>query len=161
MKNLLLRSLIILCFSSSVFATEIVQQFKDPSFTANGWSTQMFSVYQTEQTAKQAIVNQAAADKAAADAAAQNTPLAKFLNLFQSQVYAQLATQLSNNLFQNNCKDSSGNAIAGCTNPTTGSFNLGGNTVAWQNLGSNVQLTVVDANGNTTVVTVPIAQFAF
>jgi hypothetical protein len=158
----ILRSLILICLSSSsAYATEIVQQFKDPSFTANGWSTQMFSVYQTEQTAKQAIVNQAAADKAAADAAAQNTPLAKFLNLFQSQVYAQLATQLSNNLFQNNCKDSTGSAISGCTNPTTGSFNLSGNTITWQNMGSNVKLTVLDATGNLTVVTVPISQFAF
>ena len=93
--------------------------------------------------------------------AAQNTPMAKFMNLFQSQVYAQLATQLSNNLFQNNCKAADGSSISGCSSPTTGNFTLDGNTVTWQKGVSTVTLTVVDSAGTRTVVTVPIASFAF
>jgi hypothetical protein len=68
--------------------------------------------------------------------------------LFTSQVYAQLATQLSNNLF-----------AEGSSNQ--GMFNLDGNTISYIKTGTSVTLTVVDANGNTTVVTVPIATFAF
>ena len=84
-----------------------------------------------------------------AAAAAANTPLAKFISLFTSQVYAQLATQLSNNLFQ-----------AGGT-ANAGTFNLDGNTISYLKTGTNVQLTVVDSSGNQTIVNVPIATFAF
>lgn len=157
--NLLIFLTILL--SSISYAAEIVQQFKDPSFTNNGWSTQMFSVYQTEQTNKQAIANAQAAAAATAASNAANTPLAKFMSLFSSQVYAQLATQLSNNLFQNNCKDAAGNPITGCVNAASGSFTLDGNTVSYVKSSTNVQLTVVDSAGNQTVVTIPIAQFAF
>lgn len=102
-----------------------------------------------EEAAKQERDNAIAAEKAAAAAAAANTPLAKFVSLFTSQVYAQLATQLSNNLFAEG-----GNA-------RSGSFVLDGNTISYVKSASNVTLTVVDAKGNQTVVTVPIATFAF
>jgi hypothetical protein len=83
------------------------------------------------------------------------------MSLFQSQVYAQLATQLSNNLFQNKCAAPDGSAIPGCVNPTTGSFLLDGNTVTWRKTEKDVVLTVVDAKGTVTTVTVPIASFGF
>ena len=83
------------------------------------------------------------------------------MSLFQSQVYAQLATQLSNNLFQNKCAAADGSAIPGCVNPTSGVFSLDGNTVTWVKTAKDVILTVVDAKGNRTVITVPIASFGF
>jgi hypothetical protein len=87
--------------------------------------------------------------------------LNRFMSLFQSQVYAQLATQLSNNLFQNNCAASDGGTIPGCVNPTTGNFLLDGNTVTWTKAADKVTLTVVDAKGTVTTVVVPIASFSF
>jgi hypothetical protein len=81
--------------------------------------------------------------------------------LFQSQVYAQLATQLSNNLFQNRCAAADGGTIPGCVNPTTGSFKLDNNTVTWIKANDKVTLTVVDAKGTVTTVVVPIASFGF
>jgi hypothetical protein len=83
------------------------------------------------------------------EAARQNTPLARFINLFTSQVYAQLATQLSTNLF------------SGTSASNTGSFVLDGNTISYVKTGAEVILTVVDAAGNQTIVSVPIASFAF
>jgi hypothetical protein len=83
------------------------------------------------------------------------------MSLFQSQVYAQLSTQLSNNLFQNRCAASDGGTIPGCVNPSTGNFMLDGNTVTWQKTSTSVKLTVVDNAGTVTVVDVPIASFAF
>jgi hypothetical protein len=83
------------------------------------------------------------------------------MNLFQSQVYAQLSTQLSNNLFTNKCSAADGSAIPGCVNPTTGTFALDGNTVTWAKSNDKVTLTVVDANGTITKVIVPIASFSF
>jgi hypothetical protein len=98
-------------------------------------------------------------DRLAAEA--NNTPLARFMSLFQSQVYAQLSTQLSNNLFQNRCTASDGSSIPGCVNPSTGNFMLDGNTVTWEKSSSTVKLSVVDMAGTVTVVNVPIASFAF
>jgi len=114
-----------------------------------------------QKAQSEAIQAQKDANKQAAITASQNTPMAKFMSLFQSQVYAQLATQLSNNLFQNNCKGADGSAIAGCSSPSTGNFNLDGNTVTWQKGSSSVTLTVVDSAGTKTTVVVPIASFAF
>jgi hypothetical protein len=107
------------------------------------------SIDAQERSREQAIKDAEAAKAALIRAEASNTPLAKFMALFTSQVYAQLATQLSNNLF----------AEGGTS--TTGTFNLDGNSVSYVKTGTEVTLTVVDKNGNTTVVVVPIAKFAF
>ena len=160
MKKILLVSIMGL-LSASLSHAELVQQFKDPTFSGNGWSTQVLTLQQMEKAQKESIQAQKDAQSAAVASAAQNTPMAKFMNLFQSQVYAQLATQLSNNLFQNNCKAADGSSISGCSSPTTGNFTLDGNTVTWQKGVSTVTLTVVDSAGTKTVVTVPIASFAF
>lgn len=134
--------------SSPARADPIVQQFKSPSFNGYGWSSHVQSIDSQERSREQAIKDAEAARAALAKAEAANTPLAKFMALFTSQVYAQLATQLSNNLF------AEGSA-------RTGTFNLDGNTISYVKSNSEVTLTVVDARGNTTVVTVPIATFAF
>ena len=159
MKKLLLGSIV--CMAATLANAELVQQFKDPTFSGNGWSTQVLTLQQMEKAQKESIQAQKDAANQAALTASQNTPMAKFMSLFQSQVYAQLATQLSNNLFQNNCKAADGSAIAGCSSPTTGNFNLDGNTVTWQKGTSNVTLTVVDSAGTKTTVVVPIASFEF
>ena len=144
-KSLLLLALLI---SSQAKADPIVQQFKSPSFNGYGWSSHVQSIDAQERSREQAIKDAEAAKAALAKAEAANTPLAKFMALFTSQVYAQLATQLSNNLF------AEGSA-------QHGTFNLDGNTISYVKTGTEVTLTVVDKAGNTTVVTVPIATFAF
>ena len=135
-------------FSSPATADPIVQQFKSPSFNGYGWSSHVQSIDAQERSREQAIKDAEASKIALARAEASNTPLSKFMALFTSQVYAQLATQLSNNLF------AEGSAQQGM-------FNLDGNTISYVKTGTSVTLTVVDKFGNTTVVTVPIATFAF
>lgn len=142
-------------------STEIVHQFKNPAFNGIGFSSHVLTIDSIEKSRRDAIE----ADKKAAITKAEqdllNTPLNRFMSLFQSQVYAQLATQLSNNLFQNKCKNPDGTSIAGCVSPVTGSFLLDGNTVTWRKTDKDVVLTVVDAKGTVTTVTVPIASFGF
>lgn len=161
MRNLLTifaAATLVVCSSSH---SEIVQYFKNPTFSGNGWSTQVLTLQQMEKAQKESIDAKKQGDAAAVIATAQNTPMARFMSLFQSQVYAQLATQLSNNLFQNNCKAADGGTIVGCAAPTSGNFSLDGNTVSWQKGVGNVTLTVVDISGTKTTVVVPIASFAF
>lgn len=147
-KIITILSLSTIFLSTTAHADPIVQSFKNPAFSGYGWSQHVQSVRAMEESAKQTIENEIAAERAAAAAAAANTPIAKFISLFTSQVYAQLATQLSNNLFA----EGSSNA---------GNFVLDGNTISYVKTSGNVTLTVVDKAGNSTVVTVPIATFAF
>lgn len=150
-----------LCCLPNVSNAELVQQFKDPAFSSQGWSTHALTINAIEKSRADQLVaeKQAAIDKAQAEQL--NTPLNRFVSLFQSQVYSQLATQLSNNLFQNTCKNADGALISGCVNPSNGTFVLDGNTVTWNKTSSAVQLTVVDTVGNRTEISVPIASFAF
>lgn len=142
-------------------ATELIHQFKNPAFNGVGFSSHILTIDSIEKARKDAIEADKKAAIAKAEADLMNTPLNRFMSLFQSQVYAQLATQLSNNLFQNKCKNVDGSSIEGCVNPTTGSFLLDGNTVTWRKTDKDVVLTVVDVKGTVTTVTVPIASFGF
>jgi hypothetical protein len=148
-------------FTAGAANAELVQQFKNPAFSGIGWSSHALTIESIEKSRKDAIEADKKAAIAKAEADLLNTPLNRFMSLFQSQVYAQLATQLSNNLFQNKCAAADGSAIPGCVNPTTGNFLLDGNTVTWVKSNNEVTLTVVDAKGTSTTVKVPIASFSF
>lgn len=150
-----------LAFLPCMASAELVHQFKNPAFSGQGWSSHALTIDSIEKSRRDNIEAQKKADIAKAEADLLNTPLNRFMSLFQSQVYAQLATQLSNNLFQNRCAGPDGAAIPGCVNPVTGTFVLDGNTVTWRKTETHVVLTVVDAKGTVTTVTVPIASFGF
>ena len=159
MRNTLVSvSLILLATASQA---ELVQQFKNPAFNGIGFSSHVLTIDSIEKSRRDAIEADKKSAIAKAEADLLNTPLNRFMSLFQSQVYAQLATQLSNNLFTNKCAAADGSAIPGCVNPTTGNFVLDGNTVTWLKANDKVTLTVVDAKGTRTTVVVPIASFSF
>jgi hypothetical protein len=151
----------VLTLAVSAVSAELVQQFKNPAFSGIGFSSHVLTIDSIEKSRRDAIEADKKSAIAKAEAELLNTPLNRFMSLFQSQVYAQLATQLSNNLFTNKCSAADGSAVPGCVNPTTGTFVLDGNTVTWVKSNDKVTLTVVDAKGNKTTVVVPIASFSF
>jgi hypothetical protein len=146
---------------STTAQAELVHQFKNPAFSGIGFSSHVLTIDSIEKSRRDAIEADKKSAIAKAEAELLNTPLNRFMSLFQSQVYAQLATQLSSNLFQNKCAAADGSAIPGCVNPTTGNFVLDGNTVTWVKSVDKVTLTVVDVKGTRTTVVVPIASFSF
>jgi hypothetical protein len=152
---------VVLTLAVSAVSAELVQQFKNPAFSGIGFSSHVLTIDSIEKSRRDAIEADKKSAIAKAEAELLNTPLNRFMSLFQSQVYAQLATQLSNNLFTNKCSAADGSAVPGCVNPTTGTFVLDGNTVTWVKSNDKVTLTVVDAKGNKTTVVVPIASFSF
>ena len=160
-KSIVGASICTLALTSSIANAELVHQFKNPAFNGIGWSNHALTIESIEKSRRDAIESEIKSRQQAQLIAANNTPIARFMNLFQSQVYAQLATQLSNNLFQNNCAAGDGGTIPGCVQPSTGNFELDGNTVSWEKSNNSVKLTVVDGAGTITVVDVPIASFAF
>ena len=135
--------------SNVAFATPLPDQsFKSPSFTGSGYSSHVLTIENQEYTRKQQIAKdiQSALDKAKADAA--NTNISKFMNNLESRIYAQISQNLATAMFANG-------------GSTSGSLNFEGNTIFWTKDSSNVYLTVTDAVGNQTTVTVPLGQFIF
>lgn len=141
---------------------ELVQQFRNPTFSGQGWASHVLTVEQMRQSAQNSVESKKAAEAAALAGAAQNTPLAKFMALFTGQVYSQLATQLTNNLFKECASDS-------CTN---GNFMVtDSQQIQWVKLNNNVTLNVYDGKivdgkfvpntSPTQTITVPVSSFSF
>ncbi len=138
----------IIAISSSVRA-ELVHQFQSPAFIpGNGYSQHVLSIYQLEENKKKEIRSEELAAIAKAEAAAKQTNLSKFLVNVEARIYAQLSKQLADQMF----------AEGGGNN---GSMNFQGTSISWVKSGTDVTLTIIEANGSRTEIVVPIASFAF
>lgn len=146
-----MRTIIIWVLASTIASTasaQLVHQFNSPAFSGQGYSSHVLTIEQLEATRKKNIADaqKAAQDKAERDA--KNTNLAKFLVNVESRIYAQLSKQLADAMFA----DSSA---------TTGSMDFQGTNISWVKTGADVTLTIIEAGGNRTDITVPLASFAF
>jgi curli production assembly/transport component CsgF len=139
---------LLLILASNVNAAQLDYSFKSPSFSGIGYSSHVQTLENTETSRKKAIDDKRLADAKEAAALAKNTNLQKFLNNFESRVYAQLSTQLVNNLFGENPQNS-------------GTVEIEGNTIQYVKTTDMVSLTVTDPNGNITQVEIPIGQLKF
>lgn len=148
MKILIKIAIVIATLATSNSYAELAFAFKSPAFSGVGYSSHVQTIENTE-TSRQAALD-AARLQAAKDAAtaASNTNLVKFLNNFESRVYAQLSSQLVNNLFGENAQ-------------TSGTVVIQGNTIKYSKSTDEINLTVTAADGSITQVIIPIAQFKF
>jgi curli production assembly/transport component CsgF len=123
-------------------------QFKSPAFSGIGYSSHVQTLENTETSRRQALETQhlqAAKDAAAAE---KNTNLSKFLNNFESRVYAQLSTQLVNNLFGENPQNS-------------GTVSIEGNTIQYTKTADMISMTVTAEDGSITQVQIPVGSLKF
>jgi hypothetical protein len=123
--------------------------FKNPEFNGDGFSSHALTIENEEYARKQSVESAKKAQADAAAAAAANTNLSKFLNNVESRIYAQLSLQLSNAMFSDGS--------------TTGTMKFEGSTISWikDTTAQTISLTVIDATGNRTDITVPIGSFKF
>jgi len=145
MKNLLLLLLLSLLLNKVAVASDMVHGFKSPMFSGIGFSSHEITIENLARTRKQSIKDQAKADAETAKVASQNTPLNAFINNLQARIYSQLASQVTDAIFNSN-------------GANFGIINLqGGSTVTWQKNGDMVTLYIVDpSTGNTTTIQVPV-----
>lgn len=138
-----------LLLTGNLVQAELVHQFQSPAFIpGNGFSQHVLSIYQLEEAKKKEIRSEELAAIAKAEAAAKQTNLAKFLVNVEARIYAQLSKQLADQMF------SEGGG-------TSGNMNFQGTNISWVKTGTDVTLTIIEANGGRTEITVPIASFAF
>jgi len=130
-------------------SAELIHNFQSPAFIpGNGFSQHVLTIHQLEEAKKKEIKAEELAAIAKAETAAKSTNLAKFLVNVEARIYAQLSKQLADQMF------TEGTA-------TSGTMNFQGSTISWVKSSTDVTLTILDANGGRTEITVPIASFAF
>ena len=139
-------SLLLLCVSIS--ADEMVHQFKNPSFSGIGTSAHYLTIENQQFNRKEAIKEEIKAYQEELKREAENTTLARFIRNLESRIYAQLSRQLVENLF-------------GETRNESGTIELEGNTIEYSKDGDFITLKITDADGNETIITLPIGSFTF
>ena len=159
MKALKVMVLGLFCYvlSTPSIASELVQEFSNPSFSGNGYSTHVLSLEQLRYSRENKIKD----DQKSADAAAKrdenNTTINKFIKNVESRIYANLSKQLVDNMFGTSCDSET------TTCPTSGTADVEGSTIYWikDTTTGNITLTITDTTGAVTTMTVPVGDFVF
>ena len=137
-----------LMMSTPSIAETLTFSFNSPAFNGAGYSSHALTIYQLEQAAKQRQEDRRRQELAAALRAEQNSPGNQFMQAFQSLVYAQLAKNLSDQLFGENPQNN-------------GNMSFSNVTIAWIRTGSDVTMKITDrATKSTTTITVTIGEYA-
>ena len=158
MKNLMLVVVFTLFTPiTSILASEMVHDFKNPAFSGNGYSSHVLSINQLEVQRENKVFDDAKSAAAAAERAEKNTTINKFIANVESRIYANLSKQLVDNMFGESCDSST------TTCPTSGSADIEGAQIYWvkDTTTEIITLTITDTDGTTTTMTVPLGDFKF
>ena len=143
--------------TTSILASDLVHEFKNPAFSGNGYSNHVLSVDQLQSQRKKDNEADAKSEAAAAERAEKNTTINKFIANVESRIYANLSKQLVDNMFGTSCDSTT------TTCPTSGTSEIEGATIYWvkDTTTEIITLTITDENGNVTSMSVPIGDFVF
>lgn len=158
MKNLMLVvTILISTLDYNLLASEMVQEFKNPAFSGNGYSSHVLSVNQLEVQRENKVFDDAKSAAAAAERAEKNTTINKFIANVESRIYANLSKQLVDNMFGESCDSST------TTCPTSGTANIEGASIYWvkDTTTEIITLTITADDGTVTTMAVPIGDFQF
>ena len=139
---------VIFAVTVETYGSELVHNFKSPSFSGQGYSAHVMTIENQEFSRKKAIDDKRAADERQEQRDLANTNLSKFMKNVESRIYAQLSKQLVDSMFGEESGDS-------------GTVTFEGTTISYVKDTENVALTILDANGSETIITVPIGDFTF
>ena len=154
----LIGAIILLAVTTTATTDEIVQKFKNPSFSGIGVSAHYLTIENQEKSRKDQIQDDIESALKAAERAEDNTTLAKFIRNLESRIYAQLSKQLVDNMF--------GNEEASLF----GQFALEGNDIRYERIQDCredgicteiIRLTIIDEDGSTTTIDIPIGTGGF
>ncbi len=132
----------------NIKADEMVHKFKSPSFSGIGASAHYLTIENQEFSRKLTIKEEIKALQDEIEREKENSTLARFMRNLESRVYAELSRQLVANLF-------------GETPSESGTITLEGNTIVYTSDGVTLTLTITEADGTVTTITIPIGTFTF
>ena len=133
--------------SFPAMATDLVFQFKNPSFNGIGQSAHYLTIDEQERTRQQAILEEIESKASQLMRDEENTTLAKFVRNLESRIFSQLSRDLAESLFNSE------------TGGSGGVFDLEGNQISFINTGTEIILTVSDTDGGITEIRIPVGSF--
>ena len=153
-KLVLVVTILISTLEYNLLASELVHEFKNPSFSGNGYSQHVLSIDQLETQRSEKVKDDEKSAKAAAERAEKNKTINKFITNVESRIYANLSKQLVDNMFGTSC-------TSDCA--TSGTAEVEGSTIYWVKDTSTeiITLTITDPAGTVSTLSVPVGDFIF
>ena len=158
----LLITALLLSLSQISQASNLTFDFKNPSFSGEGYSSHVLSIEQLQFNRSESVKDDAASAESKAARDAKNTTLAKFVTNVESRIFANLSKQMVDNMFGTNCTEDTDTVAVEC--PPDGEATLpDGSVVKWvrDDTLETITLTVIDATGTITQLVVPVGDFKF
>jgi hypothetical protein len=155
MKAKLTALLALLAVCSITQSSELVHNFNSPAFSGLGYSSHVLTIYQLEQQQKDKNRAEAAAGSAEALRIEANKPQNKFKANLESKIYNEIATKVSQSLFNGTCSQDTGS----CGNIA----NLAGNSVEWTVDSGMITIRVTNLTdpSQDLTMTMPVATFSY
>jgi hypothetical protein len=137
-------------FYGFAYAGELTHEFKNPSFSGQGYSNHVLALEQLQFTREAEIKKKA--ERLAKDAKRdeENEVINKFIKNVESRIYANLSKQLVDNMFSS-------------TGADTGTAEIEGATIYWErdvDLGT-IAIRITEVDGTVTTLSVPVGDFGF
>ena len=135
-------------------ASELTHEFKNPSFSGNGYSTHVLSIEQLQYSRKNDVKEEQRRIEGQKKREEENTTINKFIKNVESRIYANLSKQLVDNMFGESCSGE-------C--PTSGTATIEGDTIYWvkDTTTEIITLTVTGQDGTVTTMSIPMGDFNF
>jgi hypothetical protein len=133
--------------ATPLWADSLVFGFQNPAFSGIGYSAHVLTIENQEQNRKDAQRDQEEAARLAEERELENTVEARFLRNLESRIYSQISRQLVDKLFGENPS-------------SEGSFELEDSRISFEDLGTEVRLTIEGASGATELI-IPTEAFSF
>jgi hypothetical protein len=130
--------------------SELTHEFKNPSFSGNGYSNHVLAIEQLRYQREKEIAEKLESEAAKAKREAEQTTLNKFINNVESRIYANLSKQMVDNMFTDD-------------GSTSGTAEIEGATIYWVKDVSTdtISITVTEPGGALTEISVPLSGFGF
>lgn len=131
-------------------ASEVTFGFKNPAFSGQGYSNHVLAIDQLQQQRKKEREDEARALERELERAEESTTLAKFLKNVESRIYANISKSLVDGMFEDD-------------GATSGTAEIEGATITWNKdlTSDTITVIIVEEDGTTTELTVPMTGFGF
>ena len=142
--------LALIVFLTTASAGELTHEFKNPSFSGQGYSNHVLALEQLQFTRDAEITKKKEREERDAKRDEENEVINKFIKNVESRIYANLSKQLVDNMFSS-------------TGADTGTAEIEGATIFWErdvDLGT-IAIRITEADGTVTTVSVPVGDFGF
>jgi len=136
--------------STTVIASQLIHQFKNPSFSGQGWSNHVLSNEQLRYNREQEIRERREAEQRRLQRELEDSILTKFVTNMESRIYATLSKQMVDNMFTE-CEEND----SSCTQPDGGSTEIEGSTITWNRSEAGAITLTVDGPDGFTEIEIP------